>query len=103
MNIFENSWKGQASLSEAFWLVCVATWLVMSIILSMVISLAAPAVHPLVRQNLLLVFMLPYTLFAGICVWRCGKNAWIGWSIATKILVIFAFLISIFAVVQLFY
>lgn len=102
MNVYSESWKGKASLAAAFWIVYIVSGFLLGTVLSFIIAKASPAVSLSFRQGLMLALLLPYTLFATICVWRCGKNSWVGWSILSKIVVIIGLFNGLYALIDLF-
>lgn len=102
MDMFGKSWRGEASLSTAFWIVYVVAGAILWLIVNFIVNSAAPGAVFIFKQSLCLLFLFPYTLFSTICVWRCGKNSHIIWSILSKIVVILALIYSVLAIVTLF-
>lgn len=102
MDVFAQSWQGKASLSTAFWWVYVVVSIILWLIISFIVNSAAPSASMLFKQNLIFLFLFPYTLFSAICVWRCGKNSTTLWSILSKIVVIFGVVFSLLSIVVFF-
>jgi hypothetical protein len=103
LRLLERSWKGQASLAAAFWLVYIVFSTVIFLILSVIFSLFVPNFFtgevfnqyaPSIKA-----IMLPYMLFSAVCVWRCAKNSWLLWNILARIIVVLA---VIFGFINLF-
>jgi len=100
MSLFVQSWKGQASLAKAFWLVYVVIGLVIGIIVGILVYKMSHA-SPEYQQNLSRAIMFPYTLFASICVWRCGKNSMMLWNILAKIIVVLGILGGLYSIFEI--
>src|SRR5437879_3342395 len=95
MNIFVNCWRGKAPLWKAFWVVGFLFSLILDLILIAILHFAAPDIDVVTRNHWLVLLMFPYNLFVTICVWRCGKNSAVVWSILSKIVVVLGLLTSI--------
>lgn len=100
-NLFARSFKGKASLALAFWIVYVLIGFVLWLILGLIIGMAAPNMSPMTMHNLTLALLLPYIIFAAICVWRCARNSWILWNILARIAVVLGVLNGIISIIQL--
>lgn len=113
VNLFIQSWKGEAPLWKAFWIVNVLMgWIVCFIVAAVLmfptlIEINQQSVEYLavsfqdhwgwsqniLRQELVSKFplivtiFLPYSLYSAICVWRCGKNSHIMWRALAIIIV----------------
>lgn len=89
-NIFARAWQGRASLATAFWII----WFLFSIILGFIIIIILSAIDPnfnFMFQNYKTnAILFPYTLFAAVCVWRCGKNSVGIWRILSRIIMVLA-------------
>lgn len=100
LKLFERSWKGEASLAAAFWLVYFIGSIVIGIILAIIFSFFIPNFSsPEVvgyYSHVIKAIMFPYTLFSAICVWRCAKNSWIVWNILARIIAVLAILSGIY-------
>lgn len=102
-NLFVRSWKGQASLAAAFWIIYFVALVVLSLILFYIIT----AIHPPLRTSpivgaIISTIIFPYLIYAAICVWRCAKNAQVIWKILARIVVILGVLNSVYNIVILF-
>lgn len=101
MDLFAKSWKGEASLAKAFWLVYVLGIIIIGIIITILISLVIPHLNYLTHNNLVMTILFPYTLFSSICVWRCAKNSSVFWRILAKIIVILGIISGLFHIYYL--
>lgn len=104
MKLFERSWKGEASLAAAFWLVYFLGSIVIAIILSIIFSFTVadfrtPEMMPY-YSNVIKAIMFPYTLFSAICVWRCAKNSWILWNVLARIIAVLSVVFGIYYILS---
>lgn len=100
--LFERSWKGQASLAAAFWIVYFVCSIVIGLILGIIFSFVVPNFsNPDVYMQYVYTIkaiMFPYILFSAICIWRCAKNSWIVWNVLARIIAVLAVLGSAYYV-----
>lgn len=104
MNLFTRAWKGQASLAAAFWLIHVLFGIILAIVVAIIMSFFVvdffrPEVYPLYTY-LMMAIVFPYTLFSAICVWRCGKNSSMIWSVLARILVVLSVISGVISVLR---
>jgi hypothetical protein len=102
MNVFTQSYRGEASLAKAFWIVYVFVSIVLNLIAHFILNnflSSEPAVFKAISivLNCLILF---YTFFAFICVWRCGKNSTPFWNVVSKIAIILGLAMSVFYVIN---
>jgi hypothetical protein len=73
LTLFTRCWRGEASLSEAFWIVFA--------LLNLMIILPATLVffhytHDYdSTRRMANTILFPYLIFSAVCVWRCENNA----------------------------
>jgi len=94
LDIFKKCWAGQAPLWQAFWLVAGLFLTIIQLFIILILELVLwCAGHPDHNFFVLAQYagyaMLPYTIFAFICIWRCGKNSEQIWNISTKVFIIY--------------
>lgn len=104
LKLFERSWKGEASLAAAFWLVYFLGSIVIAIILSIIFSYTVvdfrnPEMMPY-YSTVIKAIMFPYTLFSAICVWRCAKNSWILWNVLARIIAVLSIVFGIYYILS---
>ena len=104
LRLFIQSWKGEASLAKAFWLVDVLFGIVvLAIISTITIRFMGPVTQSNVIHYSVIIrsIQLPYNLFSVICVWRCGKSSQSIWRILSRIVVITLIALPILGLFQL--
>lgn len=101
MNLFAKSWRGEASLAKAFWLVYFLFSIMIGLIIAFILSLIIPSFTYVTYNNLIMSILFPYTVFSAICVWRCAKNALLIWSILARIVVVLAVISGLFHIYYL--
>src|SRR5262245_41681580 len=105
LRLFEQSWKGEASLGKAFWLVYVLIGIIIQLIILGIFAFFVPNfLTPEVYvkyQDLLVTIFFPYTLFSAICVWRCAKNSSKLWGILAKIVVALGVIFGVIGILHL--
>jgi hypothetical protein len=95
LSIFTRCWRGEAALSEAFWLVFA--------LINMTILGAATFVffhytHDYdTTRRMVNTILFPYLIFSAVCVWRCEKNASEFFIVLSKAIVIMS-VISFFPI-----
>lgn len=104
--LFVQGWKGETSLAKAFWLIYILFGIIIAIIITLPFALLTPdfmqspaaQLHysPIIRT-----IYLPYSIYAAICVWRCGVKSNLFWKIVSRILVILSIALGLLQVVQL--
>lgn len=102
MGIFARSWKGEASLAKAFWLVYFLFGIIIGLIISILLSFVIPNFSYITHNNLIMTILFPYTVFSAICVWRCAKNSSAIWRILARIIVVLAIISGLFHIYYLF-
>jgi hypothetical protein len=104
LKLFERSWKGEASLAAAFWLVYFVFSIIIGFIIAFIFAMMVPNFsNPEIYVQytpLIKAILFPYTLFSAICVWRCAKNSWILWNVLARIIIVLAILGGIYALLQ---
>lgn len=101
MGLFVRSWKGEASLAAAFWLVYFVFGIVIAIIITLIFSLVLPDFSYTKYHNQIMSIQFPYTLFSAICVWRCARNSIFIWRLLARIVVVLGVIGGIFNIVHL--
>jgi len=104
--LFAQGWKGETSLAKAFWLIYVLFGIIIALIITVPFALFAPDFmqSPAVQLHyspIIRTIYLPYSIYAAICVWRCGVKANIFWKVLSRILVILSIALGLLQVVQL--
>lgn len=103
MDLYVRSFRGAASLAEAFWLVGFITYLVLHVILVYLIGAIRPELkNTIYATSLASGILFPYFIYVFICVWRCGKNSNVFWRILSRIVMIIALLSGIGNLMMLF-
>jgi hypothetical protein len=105
LKLFKQCWVGEASLAETFWIVYVLYGLVVIITIDFIVDFfIAGEFTPFYVHNqffdMIVTYAFPYLFFSAMCVWICGKNSWIGWSILSKIAVVIPLIFSSFHLVS---
>lgn len=102
LKLFERSWKGEASLAAAFWVVYFICSIIIGFLIALVFAMTVPnfSTPEVYGQytNVIKAILFPYTLFSAICVWRCAKNSWILWNVLARIVAVIAVLGGIYAI-----
>lgn len=101
LKLFARCWNGEASLSQAFWIVYVLFGVIQLILLECFfnhyISGSWISLH---TNNLLtdklITLAFPYLFFSTMCVWSCGKNSWLEWNVSSKIIVSLPLMVASF-------
>jgi hypothetical protein len=100
LTLFKRSWKGEASLAAAFWIVYFLCSLALGIIVGILFSLFVPNfTNPDVYIHYVYTIkaiISPYVIFSAICVWRCAKNSSMIWNVLARIIAVLAFIGSIY-------
>lgn len=102
MNILLKSWRGEASLAQAFWLVYIFFRLIVLIVIYITLSLILPNFDFILNNDLAMAILFPFTLFSAICVWRCSKKSDFIWRTIARALVLVDVISGLFHIVQLF-
>ena len=106
-NLFVKSYKGEASLAKAFWLIYVLFSMILSLVILGAFFIFIPDFSNTLQaneewyQSLIQVIQLPYLIFAAIAVWRCAKNSWIVWNILARVLIVLTVLGSFYEIYRL--
>lgn len=96
MDIFTRSWKGEASLAAAFWLVYFLFGIILAIIVTLIFKVTVADFNYTQYQGIIAAVCFPYTLFSVICVWRCARNSSTLWRVLARIIVILAIIFGIY-------
>jgi hypothetical protein len=108
--MFKRCWRGEAPLWQAFWLVGFLFALILEAFIGIIAGIIIthyglfnyPETNTAILTRYLSLIMLPYFLFAYICIWRCGKNSSPIWNVLSKIIVILGLIASVLSLVNLF-
>ncbi|MBA3661336.1 MAG: hypothetical protein H0W64_06390 [Gammaproteobacteria bacterium] len=100
MDLLARSWRGEASLAKAFWIVYVLFGILIALLITLIFSLAMPDFNYMNYQYKIMAIQFPYTLFSAICVWRCAKNSTFIWRILARIIVAIGVIGGIFNIVH---
>lgn len=95
-NLFARAWQGKASLAAAFWIIWFLGTIILSIIIVIVLSAIDPNFNFVLQSFKTYSILFPYTVFAAICVWRCGRNSIGIWRFLSRLLMIFAVIGGLF-------
>lgn len=101
MDLFVKSWRGEASLAKAFWLVFILLWIILFWIISLIVSKINPHYDFFLHGSLIGSILFPYTLFSSICVWRCGQNSKMIWKVLTRIIVMLFVIFGLLDIYQM--
>lgn len=102
-NLFVRSWKGQASLSAAFWLIFFIGVIVLTYLLLYIIIAIRPEMRGSpVTGSIVSTIVFPYLIYAAISVWRCAKGAHVIWKVLARIVVVLSVLNSLYNIFLLF-
>jgi hypothetical protein len=107
--MFRRCWRGEAPLWQAFWVVGFLFALILEAVIGVIAGVIIahyglfnyPETNPVILTRYLSLIMLPYFLFAYICIWRCGKNSSPVWNVLSKIIVIIGLIAAAMSVVNL--
>jgi len=86
ISLFKRSWRGEATLAEAFWLVF--TLINLLIILTATFVLFHYTHDYDSTRRMANTILFPYLIFSSTCVWRCEKNASEFFIVLSKAIVI---------------
>lgn len=101
LNIYKDCWRGEASLKQAFWIVYVLIGIITVILADFLVDIfIAGEFTPFYIHNQytdeIIMICFPYWFYSSVCVWICGKNSSVIWSLLSKILVMVVLLVASF-------
>lgn len=101
-NLFVRSWKGQASLAAAFWIIYFVAVIVLYLVVFYIMDLIRPGLKTSpMFGSIIAAIIFPYVIYSAICVWRCAKNSNAVWKILARIIMVLVVLSGIFNIIGL--